>query len=273
MNENDNSNKLEQQPEEEDNRRLNISSEENNLLESMIEVLHLDEKIANPSSSIYNSITESDDKGDKNGHSISNPIPQENEKTKYKVEDIKANTSNIEKSKKKKSKKNLNEAKEPVKSDNMEIENERNIENQSQRYDENQNRKNAFNHNQGICAEQNHGNDENQNMEIDFGQSHGYVVEQGIDEMQIQGTDPQQNQVVFNDIKSGIDLDQSLGNQDEEITDFTTISEINTNHEGLVDYEVNDEINQLNNIPNIPIDSEELNSSFIDRLNKIEWNH
>jgi len=155
----------------------------------------------------------------------------------------------------------------------MEIENERNIENQSQRYDENQNRKNAFNHNQGICAEQNHGNDENQNMEIDFGQSHGYVVEQGIDEMQIQGTDPQQNQVVFNDIKSGIDLDQSLGNQDEEITDFTTISEINTNHEGLVDYEVNDEINQLNNIPNIPIDSEELNSSFIDRLNKIEWNH
>lgn len=266
MIENHNNLDFEQQQAEENKRRLNISSsEEINLLNSMI---------ANPLSSLDNAITELNDKGDKNENLKSNLIPQENEEKMHEVIKVGATALKKVQSTKKNCKKNLSDAKEPSKSTNMVIDCEMNIENQRQRNNENHSSKISFGQNQGNDAEQNHENDENQSMKIDYEQSHESDTEHEIYETQNQEIDPEQNEVTFNDIKS--DFNQRLENDEfyqEEVTNFTTIEEINTNHEGVMLYQDNGEINQLNDISSTPSDSEELSPSVLDIISKIECNH
>jgi transposase-like protein len=279
MSKNYNNADFDQEKEEADKRRLNNSLDDRSFIESEKEMEHLDKK-KNPSSSIYDTTTESDDKGDKNEKLKSHLIPQENEVKKYKIEKVVGIPLNNVQNKKKHFNLNLNESKKPVKSTNMDIENGTDKKNQNQGNVENQSMEISFGQSQGIDANQNHGNDEKQNMEIDFGQSYECDVGQALEiyKNQIQGIDTEQNEVIFNDKILGIDYDESLGNdksdQDEQETNFTTIADINVNYEGVVHHQANDGINQFVDTPNTPIEDDDmLNSSDFDRLNQIECNH
>ena len=279
MSKNYNNADFDQEKEEADKRRLNNSLDDRSFIESEKEMEHLDKK-KNPSSSIYDTTTESDDKGDKNEKLKSHLIPQENEVKKYKIEKVVGIPLNNVQNKKKHFNLNLNESKKPVKSTNMDIENGTDKKNQNQGNVENQSMEIAFGQSQGIDVNQNHGNGEKQNMEIDFGQSCGSDVEKALEiyKNQIEGIDTEQNAVFFNDKILGIDDDQSLENdesdQDEQETNFTTIADINVNYEGVVHHQANDGINQFVDTPNTPIEDDDmLNSSDFDRLNQIECNH
>lgn len=87
MSKNYNNADFDQEKEEADKRRLNNSLDDRSFIESEKEMEHLDKK-KNPSSSIYDTTTESDDKGDKNEKLKSHLIPQENEVKKYKIEKV-----------------------------------------------------------------------------------------------------------------------------------------------------------------------------------------
>jgi transposase-like protein len=284
MSKNYNNADFDQEKEEADKRRLNNSLDDRSFIESEKEMEHLD-KEKNPSSSIYDTTAESDDKGDKNEKLKSHLIPQENEVKKYKIEKVVGIPLNNVQNKKKHFNLNLNESKKPVKSTNMDIENGTDKKNQNQGNVENQSMEIAFGQSH---VNQNHGNDEKQNMEIDFGESYGCGVEEDLEiyKKQIEGIDTEQNEVIFNDKILGNDYDESLENdesdhesdhesdQDEQETNFTTIAEINVNYEGVVHHQANDGINQYVGTPNTPIEDDDmLNSSVWDRLNQIECNH
>ena len=234
MSKNYNNAYFDQEKEEAYKRRLNNSLDDRSFIESEKEMEYLD-KEKNPSSSIYDTTAESDDKGDKNENLKSHLIPQENEKKNYKIIKLVGIPLNNVQNKKKHFNLNLNESKNPVKSTNMDIENGRDKKNQNQGNVENQSMEISFGQSQGIDANQNHGNDEKQNMEIDFGQSYGCDIGQALEiyKNQIQGIDTEQDAVIFNDKILGIDYDESLGNdksdQDEQETNFTTIADINVN--------------------------------------------
>ena len=89
MSKNYNNAYFDQEKEEADKRRLNNSLDDRSFIESEKEMEHLD-KEKNPSSSIYDTTAESDDKGDKNENLKSHLIPQENEKKKYEISELEA---------------------------------------------------------------------------------------------------------------------------------------------------------------------------------------
>jgi len=233
--------------EEADNGRLSNYSENNNFYESMEKMNQAEnlptEKIANPSSSIYGSTGESDDKEKQNENS-SNPIPQEKENNLTKVLIVEKNKTIIQNNVQNEEKNlNLNEAKEPLESDKMDIEDDMDIKNQNQ------------------------GNDENQSQENNENQIQGLII---ISENQISSNDIGQIQGIANNqnIGNGGNIINIFGlNQDEQLTNFSTFGDINANWGG-VDY---DEINGFNDYP--IEDDDRLNSSNLDIFCQIECNH
>ena len=233
--------------EEADNGRLNNYSENNNFYESMEKMNQAEnlptEKIANPSSSIYGSTGESNDKEKKNENS-SNPIPQENENNLTKVLIVEKNKTITQNNVQNEEKNlNLNEAKELVESDKMDIEDDIDIKNQNQGNDEDQSQGNNENQSQGLLIFS-----ENQIPSKDIGQIQGFG----------------NNQNIGND---GNIINIFGLNQDEQLTDFSTFGDININWGG-VDY---DEINGFNDYP--IEDDDRLNSSNLDIFCQIECNH
>ena len=197
--------------EQEENKRLNNNSENNNFYESLEEMDQIEnlptEKIANPSSSINGSTGESDNKKDKNENLKSfNSIPQENEKKMTKALIAEKKETNIQNNVQSKEKKfNLNEAKEPVESPKMDIEDNMNIENESQ------------------------GNHIEQNQGIDIGQNQIIGINQNLG-------------------NGGNNINISKPNQDEQINDIDVyiLKKISVNK---VEEEEHKKINSFDGIP------------------------